>query len=76
MFFEYIYNWFINGVFRIHPAVKVVILLSLLLVALWFLKMGIQGSNAKTGYRLKDFKIGYFIASLVSILLMVAMLIF
>ena len=76
MFFEYIYNWFINGVFRIHPAVKVVILLSLLLVALWFLKMGIQGSNAKTGYRLKDFKIGYFIAALVSILLMVVMLIF
>ena len=76
MFFEYIYNWFINSVFRIHPAVKVGILLTLLLVALWFLKMGIQGSNAKTGYKLKDFKIGYFIASLVSLLLMVVMLIF
>ncbi len=76
MFFEYIYNWFLNSVFRINPAVKVVILFVLLLAGLWFLKMGIQGSNAKSGYRLKDFKIGYFIASLISIVLMVILLIF
>lgn len=67
--FKSIGNWFLNTFVRISPVTKSIILIALTVASLLLLKTAFKKSNAKGGDKKKDWAIGYFVSSILCLVL-------